>query len=53
MESLFVSMETEVIEGNGFRVRLHKNGIVSTFYRRHPKKEEKPYQVKDARTFLK
>jgi len=53
IESLFVSLETEVIEGNGSRVRFHKNGIITSFHRPHPKKEAKPYQVKDARTFLK
>ncbi len=53
IESLFISLETEVIEGNGSRVRFHKSGIIATFHRPHPKKEAKPYQVKDARTFLK
>ena len=53
IESLFVSLETKVIEGNGSRVRFHKNGIIASFHRPHPKKEAKPYQVKDARAFLK
>jgi len=53
IESLFVSLETEVIEGNGSRVRFHKNGVIASFHRPHPKKEAKPYQVKDARAFLK
>jgi hypothetical protein len=44
IESLFVSLEAEVIEGNGSRVRFH---------RPRPKKEAKPYQVRDARSFLK
>lgn len=53
IESLFVSLGAEVIEGNGSRVRFHKNGILASFHRPHPKKEAKPYQVRDARTFLK
>lgn len=53
IESLFVSLETEIIEGNGSRVRFHKDGVIASFHRPHPKKEAKPYQVKDARAFLK
>lgn len=53
IESLFVSLGAEVVEGNGSRVRFHKNGIIASFHRPHPKKEARPYQVKDARTFLK
>jgi hypothetical protein len=53
IESLFVSLEAEVIEGNGSRVRFHKNGIIVSFHRPHPKKEAKPYQVRDTRSFLK
>ncbi|GGP56461.1 hypothetical protein GCM10009347_23900 [Shewanella algicola] len=53
IESLFVCIGAEVIEGNGSRVRFHKNGVIASFHRPHPKKEAKPYQVKDARSFLK
>ncbi len=53
IESLFVSLEIGIIEGNGSRVRFHKNGIIASFHRPHPKQEAKPYQVKDARAFLK
>ena len=53
IESLFLSLEVQVIEGNGSRVRFYKNGIISSFHRPHPKKEAKTYQVKDARIFLK
>ncbi|WP_206194571.1 type II toxin-antitoxin system HicA family toxin [Shewanella litoralis] len=38
---------------SGSRVRFHKNGVIASFHRPHPKKEAKPYQVKDARCFLK
>ena len=53
IESLFISLDVEIIEGNGSRVRFHKNEIIASFHRPHPKKEAKPYQVRDARTFLK
>ena len=53
IESLFNSLGVQVIEGNGSRVRFHKNGTIASFHRPHPKKEAKPYQVRDARTFLK
>ena len=53
IETLLVSIGAEVIEGNGSRVRFHKNGVIASFHRPHPKKEAKPYQVKDARSFLK
>ena len=53
IESLLISAGADVIEGNGSRVRFHKDGIIATFHRPHPKKEAKPYQVRNARTFLK
>ncbi|MBV1876737.1 MAG: type II toxin-antitoxin system HicA family toxin [Pseudomonadales bacterium] len=53
IESLLISAGADVIEGKGSRVRFHKDDIIATFHRPHPKKEAKPYQVKDARTFLK
>ena len=31
---------------------FHKDEIIASFHRPHPKKEAKPYQVRDARTFL-
>ena len=52
MEALFIAVGAEVIEGRGSRVRFHKNVQIGTFHRPHPKKEAKPYQVKDARDFL-
>jgi hypothetical protein len=53
IESLFVALDIDVIEGRGSRVRFHKGGVVASFHRPHPKKEAKPYQVRDARAFLK
>lgn len=52
IESLFVSLGAETIEGSGSRVRFALNGIIATFHRPHPEKEAKPYQVRDAKTFL-
>ncbi|MBE0504935.1 MAG: type II toxin-antitoxin system HicA family toxin [Desulfuromonadales bacterium] len=52
IESLFISLGAETIEGTGSRVRFVLNGIIATFHRPHPGKEAKQYQVKDAKTFL-
>lgn len=52
MESLFVALGAQVIEGRGSRVRFELDGVIATFHRPHPQKEAKPYQVRDARTFL-
>ncbi|MDY0300531.1 MAG: type II toxin-antitoxin system HicA family toxin [Trichlorobacter sp.] len=52
IESLFIALGAQKIEGKGSRVRFELNGIIGTFHRPHPAKEAKPYQVKDARTFL-
>ena len=53
IESLLISVGADVIEGNGSRVRFHKDSVIASFHRPHPKKEAKLYQVRDARTFLK
>jgi hypothetical protein len=52
IESLFIALGAETIEGSGSRVRFVLNGIIGTFHRPHPAKEAKAYQVRDARTFL-
>ena len=52
IESLFIALGSQKIEGKGSRVRFVLNEIVGTFHRPHPEKEAKPYQVKDAREFL-
>ena len=52
IESLFQAVGAELIEGAGSRVRFELNGVIGTFHRPHPKKEAKPYQVRDAREFL-
>nr|WP_317891603.1 type II toxin-antitoxin system HicA family toxin [Pseudomonas sp. PDM13] len=33
-------------------MRFELNGVIASFHRPHPKKEAKPYQVRDARLFL-
>ena len=52
IESLFVSIGCEIIEGNGSRVAFRYNEFRADFHRPHPNKEAKPYQVKAAREFL-
>ncbi len=52
IESLFVALGAEIIEGEGSRVRFVLNEVVGSFYRPHPSKEAKPYQIRDARNFL-
>jgi hypothetical protein len=52
VEALFVALGAQTIEGGGSRVRFHLNGVIATFHRPHPAKEAKPYQIRDARTFL-
>lgn len=52
IESLFVSVGCNVIEGNGSRVRFEKDGEIESFHRPHPDKEAKRYQVRSARDFL-
>ncbi|HFQ94037.1 MAG TPA: type II toxin-antitoxin system HicA family toxin [Anaerolineae bacterium] len=52
IESLFIALGAKVVEGRGSRVRFELNDVVATFHRPHPRKEAKPYQVRDARRFL-
>lgn len=52
IESLFIALGAQVVEGDGSRVRFEINGIIGSFHRPHPDKEAKYYQVRDARTFL-
>ena len=52
IESLFVSLGAQTIDGDGSRVRFDLNGIIAAFHRPHPAKEAKPYQVRDAKKFL-
>ncbi len=52
IESLFMALGAELIEGSGSRVRFVFNDSMVTFNIPHTNKEAKPYQVRDARLFL-
>ena len=52
IESLFISLGAQTIEGAGSRVRFELHCVIASFHRPHPAKEAKPYQVRDAKTFL-
>ncbi len=43
IESLFLALGAQTIEGNGSRVRFVLNGVIGTFHRPHLEKEAKPY----------
>ena len=52
IESLLIAAGAKTIEGRGSRIRFVYGNIVATFHRPHPEKDAKPYQIRDARTFL-
>ncbi|EDN70695.1 hicA protein [Beggiatoa sp. PS] len=52
IETLFVALGAEVIEGNGSRVSFILNNEKADFHRPHPGKEAKRYQVRNAKDFL-
>lgn len=52
IESLILALGAQAVEGRGSRVRFELNGVIASFHRPHPQKEDKPYQVRDARAFL-
>ncbi|MBI1867439.1 MAG: type II toxin-antitoxin system HicA family toxin [Methylocystis sp.] len=52
IESLFVAIGCEVIEGEGSRVAFKHGALRADFHRPHPGKEAKPYQLRAAREFL-
>lgn len=52
VEKVLIAAGAEVIECNGSRVRIVKDGVIETFYRPHPAKEAKRYHVRAARAFL-
>ena len=52
IESLLKAVGAKAIEGRGSRVRFIYGKVVATFHRPHPEKDAKPYQVRDARSFL-
>lgn len=52
IESLFVAVGCDMVEGKGSHVQAHKDGVIGYFVRPHPNKEAKRYQIRDAREFL-
>lgn len=52
IESLLVAVGCRTHEAKGSAVRFEFEGLVVRFHRPHPGKEAKPYQVRDARLFL-
>jgi hypothetical protein len=47
-----MALGAEMHEGSGSRITFFLNGERGDFHRPHPRKEAKPYQVRDARAFL-
>ncbi len=52
IESLFIALGADIIEGSGSRVSFILNDEKADFNRPHPGKEAKQYQVRNARDFL-
>jgi len=52
IESIFIAVGCEVIEGDRSRVGFKMGDLRADFHRPHPEKEAKPYQVRAAREFL-
>lgn len=52
IESLLLAVGCRLIEGSGSRVAFLRDGYKVDFHRPHPRKEAKPYQIRDAKQFL-
>ena len=52
IESLFLALGAEMVEGSGSRVAFVLNDKRADFHRPHPGKEAKRYQVRAVREFL-
>lgn len=52
IETMLKSVDAEISEGNGSRVRILLNGIRATFHRPHPQKETDKGAVLAMRRFL-
>lgn len=52
IESLFRSLDAEIAEGNGSRVRVALNGVRSVFHRPHPKRVTDKGALVSVRRFL-
>jgi hypothetical protein len=52
IESLLKSLDAEISEGRGSRVRIALNGVRAVFHRPHPQKETDKGAVRSMRKFL-
>ena len=52
IESLLKSLEAEISEGSGSRIRIALNGIRAVFHRPHPRKETDKGALCGMRRFL-
>ena len=52
IESLFLTLGTEIIQGNGSKVRVVLNGSKAVFHQPHPKKETDKGALVSVRRFL-
>ena len=52
LEKLLIAVGCEATEGSGSRVRFVRHGTRAAFHRPHPRKEAKPYQVREVRELL-
>ncbi len=53
IEKLLASLDAQISEGKGSRVRIYLNGVRAVFHRSHPEKETDRGAVKAVRRFLK
>jgi hypothetical protein len=53
IEGLLLAAGCVILEGEGSRVRFIKDDVIGYFHRPHPQKEALPYQVREAKEFLK
>ncbi|MCB0045740.1 MAG: type II toxin-antitoxin system HicA family toxin [Caldilineaceae bacterium] len=52
IEALFVTLDAELSEGRGSRIRVALNDVRAVFHRPHPQKETDKGAVKSVRRFL-
>jgi len=51
IEALLLAVGCRIVEGDGSRVRFERGGMVEVFHRPHPRKEAKPYVVRNAAAY--
>lgn len=52
IEALLITLDAEISEGNGSRVRIALKGVRAVFHRPHPQKETDKGALKSVRRFL-